>query len=154
MSVYGNSAPCIKLVQRDSNNALTIITSITCPTPQKHTHDYHEEIIAIKNYEGRILDYEIKYRFWTSLRFIQLTSQNYDYLAKIASWDEMILFYTSADSTAYVEEVKVVSFHPFHDDDKINYDGADIEFQGVSSRSRIISPDEMILCKERTGILT
>jgi len=30
----------------------------------------------------------------------------------------------------------------------------DIEFQGVNLRSRIISPDEMILCKERTGILT
>jgi len=152
MSVFGNSAPLIKLIHADINNAMTVISSITCPTPQRRSHDYKEEIKVIKNYEGTILRQEVNYRFWTALRFIQLSESDFANLARTASWNEIILFYPSSGVTYYAEQVKILSFHPFHDNDKVNYDGLDIEFQGVNTRPKIVTPDNLILAMQRTSV--
>ena len=152
MSVFGNNVPQINLIHLDANNAMTVVSSIILPRPQSRTHDYKEEIKVIKNYEGAILRQDVKYRFQTTLRFVNLSAADFASLATIASWNEVIHFYPSSDVSYYMEPVKVTGFHPFHVNNLVHYDGVEISFQGTIPKPKIVTPDNLTLGKLRTSI--
>lgn len=147
MSIFGTDVPMVKLGQRSTG---TIFSTITFPRPDNRIHQYLEEHVTFNNYKKDPKYKQLRYRFYTKIRLSNLSNSDMQNLITIANWNEDIWFYPSSSATYYAELVEVDHFEPFYEEDNIYFDSAIISFKGVSTRSKIVTPDNLILAKGRT----